>query len=791
MASKLKLGVNTSPPAEGEIRQPNAGLTDDAKTQEQLRTILESIGDGFLGIDADLRIVYVNAPAERMLGIRREDVLGQPGFDVFPHLLGTPLEQEYRLAAEGEIREFEHFSQPRNRCFHVRCFPRQGGGISIYFVDVTERKRAEEKLRLSEQRLKHAQEIAQVGSWEWDIETGAVWWSEQVYRQFGEDPATFSPTRQTFLQRLHPEDRAAWDEAIRRGVAGAAPYDLELRIVRSDGKMCVLHTRGEVLKGPDGRPRSMFGVCQDITEQKRVEEELTNVELQLSLAIRAGQAGTFDWNAQGNTTVWSDELLALYGMTREQFGGRHEDWLACLVPEDREAGETAVQHSLETGSFSLDFRIRRRDNGEVRWMHGRGQVFFDERGKPLHMLGVNVDTTEHKAADEALRESEERFRALADAMPVTVWSADEKGTVDYVNQHAYGYHGVSADDLEASQWEHLVHPDDLAATLRLWRQAIATGNPGVTEHRLRRFDGEYRWHQTKAVPVRDQAGQVTRWIGTSNDFHDHLMLEQELQRRVAERTAELEQIAVALRAAEAAARARAEELLAANKQLDEISYSLSHDLRTPMRSINGFCQVLLEDYQAKLDVEAIAYIKNMQDATRRMDELVNDLLNLSHCGRHEIRRTRVDLSALARTIAVELQRAEPERKVEFVVAPRLVVNADADLMHSLLQNLLDNAWKFSSKHPQARIEVGSVRQNGETVYFVRDDGAGFDAAYGKGLFKRLQRLHSSAEFAGTGIGLTIAHRIIQRHEGRIWAEGEVEKGATFFFTLPSDPRVTI
>jgi light-regulated signal transduction histidine kinase (bacteriophytochrome) len=168
-----------------------------------------------------------------------------------------------------------------------------------------------------------------------------------------------------------------------------------------------------------------------------------------------------------------------------------------------------------------------------------------------------------------------------------------------------------------------------------------------------------------------------------------------------------------------------------------------------------------------------------------MDQLVQGILDLSRTSRSEMRPTTVDMSAMAHAVARELRQAQPERQVEFVVTPGLVVNADPGLLRSVLQNVLENAWKFSSKHPQARIEVGSILQEGRTVYFVRDDGAGFDMAYANKLFGAFQRLHTPAEFPGTGIGLAIVHRIIQRHGGRIWAQAEVEKGATFYFTLPA------
>ncbi|EEF61002.1 histidine kinase [Pedosphaera parvula Ellin514] len=230
---------------------------------------------------------------------------------------------------------------------------------------------------------------------------------------------------------------------------------------------------------------------------------------------------------------------------------------------------------------------------------------------------------------------------------------------------------------------------------------------------------------------------------------------------------------------------RTAELAAANRELETFSYSASHDLRSPLRTIDGFSKLLKEEYAARLDSEACDYLNYICTAAERMDLLIRGLLNLSHITRSRIQRRPVDLSAMANTIARELQESEPQRVARFVIAPGLSAEGDPDLLRSVLQNLLGNAWKYTSKHRQARIEFGTDNFDGETVFYVRDDGAGFDPQNVGRLFSAFQRLHGTEEFPGTGIGLTTVQRIIQRHGGRIWADGAVEKGATFYFTIPS------
>lgn len=228
------------------------------------------------------------------------------------------------------------------------------------------------------------------------------------------------------------------------------------------------------------------------------------------------------------------------------------------------------------------------------------------------------------------------------------------------------------------------------------------------------------------------------------------------------------------------------ELKAVNKELEAFSYSVSHDLRAPLRSIDGFSQALLEDYLEQLDVTGQDYLRRIRSATQRMGQLIDDLLTLSRVTRSDMHRESVGLSQIASHICTHLQQAHPERQVEFVIRPGLVTQGDIRLLQVAMENLLNNAWKFTSRHPQARIEFGAIEENNISVYFVRDDGVGFDMTFVDKLFKPFQRLHGMQEFPGNGIGLATVQRIVHRHGGRVWAEGALNQGATFYFTLEGD-----
>jgi PAS domain S-box-containing protein len=322
--------------------------------------------------------------------------------------------------------------------------------------------------------------------------------------------------------------------------------------------------------------------------------------------------------------------------------------------------------------------------------------------------------------------------------------------------------GYPIAELMAQPFVDFIHPDDRVATLAK-ADAISHGDTAVSfENRYRCKDGSYRWLSWTAVP----AVELARVFAVARDITAQKLAREEIEqlnRHLQAKTIQLE---------------------ATNKELEAFSYSVSHDLRAPLRSIDGFTQVLQEDYAGQLDEEGRATMDRVRKATQRMSSLIDDMLALSRLSRATLHPVPVDLTAMAQVVAAELLQTDPARVVEFVIAPGLQAWGDVQLLNAMLENLLGNAWKFSSKKPRARIEFSATQSpGGPVVFFVSDDGAGFDLAYAGKLFHPFQRLHSTAEFPGTGVGLASVQRIVQRHGGRIWAEGAVGRGAKFSFTL--------
>jgi PAS domain S-box-containing protein len=321
--------------------------------------------------------------------------------------------------------------------------------------------------------------------------------------------------------------------------------------------------------------------------------------------------------------------------------------------------------------------------------------------------------------------------------------------------------GWSDDELCARPFLDFVHPDDRESTSREAGK-LAEGSVTVQfENRYRCHDGSYRWLQWMAVPVLEDAQIYAIARDVTNS-----------------KAAEAEVLALNADLAH-----RSAELSALNRELEAFSYSVSHDLRAPLRSIDGFSQVLLEDYADKLDDEGKDSLQRVRAAATRMAALIDALLALSRVTRAELRAERVDLSALAQSIAADLRQGEPDRHAEFLIESGMVAEGDPRLLRAALENLLGNAWKFTRRTAAARIEFGSLRRADETVYRVRDNGVGFDMTYAGKLFGAFQRLHEERQFSGTGVGLATVQRIMHRHGGRVWAEGAVERGATFYFTL--------
>jgi PAS domain S-box-containing protein len=370
-----------------------------------------------------------------------------------------------------------------------------------------------------------------------------------------------------------------------------------------------------------------------------------------------------------------------------------------------------------------------------------------------------------RAAERAMREADERLRLLVDSVEdYAIVMLDPEGRVASWNNGAERIKGYAADEIIGEHFSRFYPPGDQDKPARELDIAARTGRHEDEGWRVRK-DGSQFWANVALCAVREQGGEIRGFAKVTRDVTERKRNEDQIRKL----NDNLRQHGLRLETA--------------NKELEAFSYSVSHDLRAPLRSIDGFSLALMEDYASKLEPEARDYLQRVRAATKRMAQLIDDLLALSRVSRSDMTRTKVDLSGLARNVAAELRNAQPDRQTEFMIADGLTADADPRLLRIVLDNLFGNAWKFTSKHPNARIEFGTSGENGSRQFFVRDNGAGFDMTYAHKLFGAFQRLHANEEFAGTGIGLATVQRIINRHGGRITAEGAVGQGATFRFSL--------
>ena len=366
----------------------------------------------------------------------------------------------------------------------------------------------------------------------------------------------------------------------------------------------------------------------------------------------------------------------------------------------------------------------------------------------------------------SLRESEEQFREMAGLLPTAICEIDTDLFPTYLNKAAFKLFDYSQDDVEAGfNMINSIHPDDRERAIKYIKEVMTGKKAGEEEHRMFRKDGSELTILLHSAPIY-KSEKISGVRSTLTDITARKRAEEELRdshKQLEKRTRELEEV---------------------NKELEAFSYTVSHDLRSPLLNMEGFSQLLLDNYGDNLDNKGKNYLQSLIAAGKRTTKLVEDLLRLSRFSCEILQIKPVDLSAIARKVAETLRGSEPERKVSLGIADGMVADADPLLLHVVLENLLGNAWKFTRNKKKVKIEFGTTEHEGKIAYFVKDNGIGFDAADADKLYKPFQRLHSHQQYEGSGIGLATVQRIIHRHGGRVWAEGQEEKGATFYFTLP-------
>ncbi len=507
---------------------------------------------------------------------------------------------------------------------------------------------------------------------------------------------------------------------------------------------------------------------QPLEKQEQQRQDHKNAA-HLKSAQRIAQLGSWEFDPLTEEITWSDEVFRIFGRDLAAGPPTYAELTRLFHPEDQAYHHETVQRGIETGQpYDLECRAYHAD-GHLIYIQARGEPILDASGQLIQFVGTVLDISDHKRAEIELRSLSDRLTLALQSGAIGTWDWDFIQEASW-DRRMYEIYDLQDLDRPATyqDWTQCLHPDDLEATEAAFKAAIRGEQAFNVEFRMRRRNGEQRWVKASALVQRNAQGEPLRMTGINYDITDSKQAEEELRQT----TAQLE---------------------ASNRELEAFAYSVSHDLRSPLRAIDGFSRTLLEDYGDQLDAQGTEYFGRIRRNVQRMGLLIDDLLRLSRVSRAAMRYGAVNLSALVEEQIAQCRSLEPERQVEVAIAPEAIVWADRALMEGVISNLVQNAWKFTSHHPRARIEFGAMAKGRsqtiapqeEPIYFIRDDGAGFDMAYGDKIFGVFQRLHSLEEFPGTGIGLATVQRAIHRHGGEVWAEAAVEQGATIYFTVPS------
>ena len=639
-------------------------------------------------------------------------------------------------------------------------------------MDITERKRAEQVLRENEHFLETLLENIPNMMFVKDARTlrflrfntaGEKLLGYSRDELLGKNDHDFFPKEQADF--FTSQDREIIDSRELRDIP-EEPID-----TRYSGQR-LLHTIKIPILAENGTPLYLLGISEDITGRKRTEEALRSSEAELRTLISAMTDVIFVGNSEGRyLKIVETNSSILYRPSNELVGKTlHE----VFPKEQADFFLSHITQALKTQK-PVNFEYSLPIGNRVLWFNATISPMSDEM-----ILMVARDITDRKQAEQALLDNRQRMDNIIANSPGAIFRCanDREWTMEFLSAAINRITGYPADDFlnnRVRSYASIIHPDDRRAVEEAVSAGLERKDRYEIDYRLVARDGTPRWVHEQGLGVFAPDGRLLCLDGVIFDITDQKKAEeqirklnQELEQRVAERTAQLE---------------------AANKELEAFSYSVSHDLRTPLRAIDGFSHILLEDYRDKLDDEGKRLLNVVRDNTNRMGQLIDDILKFSRAGRLEINFSEIDMEQMARSVFAELRPSAADSKLQLEIEPLPSVTGDGAMLRQVFVNLLSNAIKFSRNREVPKIQVGATVKDGETQYFVKDNGAGFDMQYADKLFGVFQRLHSVNEFEGTGIGLAIVKRIITRHGGRVWAEGKVGEGATLYFSLPTGGKI--
>ena len=738
---------------------------------EQLRTAIDE--HSIISItDATGNITYVNDKFCAISGYRREELLGQ-NHRMVKSELHTP---DFYAALWGTITG--------GKVWHGEVCNRRKDG-ALYWVDativpfldtrgrptqfisirtdITAAKQHEQELQESEERLRRSQVFANIGTWDWNIQTGELYWSERIAPLFGHHSGELATSYENFLNAVHPEDRQAVIDAVNASVERDAPYEIEHRVVWPDGQVRWLLERGAVVRNGGGRPLHMLGVVQDIHERKMAEAALAESKARFAFAVEGAGDGIWDWNMLTGQMPLSGNYEGMLGYARGELTPTIDAWLSSVHADDLARAQETLQDYLAGNlpAYSVELRLRCKD-GSYKWILCRGNIVErDPLGKPTRMIGIHSDISERKVAEEHLR----LFRRIFDASEQAVGITDSEGRLIYLNrahEEIVGYPGAEA----LGQPFDMFMPDAEKQRVATEVMAAAQAGKGWSDlHTVQRKDGSTFVAASNVGFVKDERGAIQYLFNIFTDFSEELARRNEL--------------ALAKEEAERASQAKSDFLS-----------SMSHELRTPLNAIIGFSQML--EYDSSLTADQLDNVHEILKAGRHLLELINEVLDLAkiESGRIDLSIEAVDIGTLADDCRQLILPLTTARGLSFrlEVPPGAAVRGDRVRLKQVLLNLLSNAVKYNHENGSIRLTVAPGAGNRVRIAVI-DTGPGIPQERFSELFQPFNRLNAEqSEVEGTGIGLTITRRLVEMMGGEMGVESEVGRGSTFWLELPAEER---
>jgi PAS domain S-box-containing protein len=764
----IEIGLNPIDTKEGTFVLANIiDITARKHADEKFRLVVEASPSAIIMVNDRGSMTLVNQRTEELFGYSRLELLNQPVEMLVP--------QRYREVHPGHRTDFFHTPSARAMGVGRDLYGRRKDGSEVpieiglnpihtdegnfvlaSIIDITERKRAEERFHQVIEGAPNGMVMVDGGG-------AIVMVNAQIERSFGyaREELLGQPIEILVPNRFrhhHPDYRNGFIAAPTTRPMGSGR---DLFGLRKNGTEFPVEIGLNPLNTESGL--MVLGTIVDITERKQAEEALRRSQQQLVGVIGSAMDAIITIDQEQRIVLFNNAAERMFLFPAEDAIGQRIDR---FIPE-----RFRSTHNIHIEDFG-NTQVTRRSMGALGALFGLradGEEFpieasisqVESDGQKLYTV-ILRDITARKRADEALKEQ----ARILDLAPVLI--RELNGRILFWNTGAEQMYGWTKEEA-LDKVTHTLFKTEFPRPLEEIKARLLARGYWEGELIHTRKDGRRLVIASHWVLHRDDEGKPKAILEVNNDITERKeaesevrKLNEELEHRVAERTAQLE---------------------AANKELEAFSYSVSHDLRAPLRHINGFSQALMEDYEDQLDDTGKNYLHEVRNASQEMAQLIDDVLELARVTRTEMRREQVNLTEVARSIISDLQRNDAARDVTVTIQEQLLARGDKRLLRIVLANLLGNAWKFTSKRDDAEITLGSEVSEGHTVYLVRDNGAGFDMAYANKLFGVFERLHRSDQFEGTGIGLATVLRIVSRHGGRVWAEGNLNQGAVFYFTL--------